>query len=557
MADKGRDLKVSVLSDAADFDLGKPADELDQVASASSDAQRALDDLASSGAQLDHLGQSARVAGQDVDDLARSGRGLDDLGRDADQAGRKLDGLGKDSKAAGDDVDKLGKDVKATAGKVDNAFGQIAKASKAASRDVDKEMDKAGQGVDDFKDEANSSAKEAAASFTGSFDDVASTVQEIAANAFAGFGPLGAAAGLAAAAGIGVLVSSITAAKERVKELSAGLLDLRLSDEFSDKGARIRQVLDQLKDDGDLVRFKDAARDAGISWTDYVTALAEGGPVADKVNAQLQPLIDSWGGANVMFTKAGGGANDLMNRLRDQRDATEDATIASEAYQGALENLAPEEASVAVQGLGDALEGFTDSATVYADTLAAKEEAERKTAQATADATKDQKDSWEDYAKQVDVSVDDYLAALEKQVVAQEQWAGNLTKLAKRGVSEGVLAELEKMGPEGAPLVAKLTTASDAELAKLVSLYSRKGKDATDEMKDALASGKPGIAGEVQDVRDDMKRRLSGRIDVPVGVSGPSSGDLAAMRRQIFNSLSGITVTVDAIAQSALGRNVP
>lgn len=533
MADKGRDLRVSILSDVDQFDATKPADDLDQLASSSTDAQQALDDLGD------------------------SGRKLDTLGRDADQAGRKLDSLGRDAKGSADDVEKLGRDVKATATKVDSAFDQIAKASKSASRDVDREMDKAGKGVDDFKDEANSSAKEAAASFTGSFDDVASTVQEIAANAFAGFGPLGAAAGLAAAAGIGFLVSSITEAKERVKELSAGLLDLRLSDDFSEKGARIRQVLDQLKDDGDLVRFKDAARDAGISWTDYVTALAEGGPVADKVNAQLQPLIDSWGGANVMFTKAGGGANDLMNRLRDQRDAAEDATIAADAYQGALGNLAPEEASVAVQGLSDALEGFTDSAGVYQDTLAAKEEAERKTAQATAAATKDQKDSWEDYAKDVDVSVDEYLAALEKQVKAQEQWAGNLTKLAKRGVSEGVLAELEKMGPEGAPLVAKLTTASDAELAKLVSLYGRKGKDATGELKDAIASGKPGIAGEVQDVRDDMKRRLSGRIDVPVGVDGPSPGELARIRAGIRQGLSGITVSVDAIAQSALGRIVP
>jgi hypothetical protein len=534
MADKGRDLKVSILSDVDQFDATKPADDLDQLAQASDTAQRSLDDLAD------------------------QGRKLDELGRDADQASRKLDGLGKDAKGSAGDVEKLGHDVKATAGKVDSAFDQIAKASKSASRDVDHEMDKAGKGVDDFKDEANSSAKEAAASFTGSFDDVASTVQEIAANAFAGFGPLGAAAGLAAAAGIGFLVTSITEAKERVKELAAGLTDLRISGEFDDQAARIRAVLDQLKDDGDLVRFKDAADSAGISWNEYVRALANGGPEADRVLAKLQPLIDAGGGFNVMFTKAGGGANDLTNRLKDQQAALGDSQTATEAYQGALEGLdAADDAAASVTGLSDALEGFTDSAGVYQDTLAAKEEAERKTAQATADATKDQKDSWEDYAKDVDVSVDEYLAALEKQVKAQEDWASNLTKLAKRGVSDGVLAELEKMGPEGAPLVAKLTSASDAELAKLVSLYARKGKDATGEMQDALAAGKPGIAGEVQDVRDDMKRRLSGRIDVPVGVSGPSSGDLAAMRRQIFNSLSGITVTVDAIAQSALGRHVP
>jgi len=153
--------------------------------------------------------------------------------------------------------------------------------------------------------------------------------------------------------------------------------------------------------------------------------------------------------------------------------------------------------------------------------------------------------------------VDDYLAELQRQVEAQEGWATNLQTLARRGVGDGVLAELQRMGPEGAPLVAALTKASDAELKRMAALYGRKGKDSTDALEAAIQAGKPGVAGQVQEIRDDMRRRLTPQINVPVGVHGPSAGDLAAVRRGITNGLSGIQVGVTAIARTVVSRSVP
>jgi hypothetical protein len=259
-----------------------------------------------------------------------------------------------------------------------------------------------------------------------------------------------------------------------------------------------------------------------------------------------------------MMSEAGGGANDLMNRLNDQGAAADQATGSADAYTEALSGLSvANDGSVAIQGLTDALEGFTDPAGIYTQLLADAEQAERDRAQATADATKSSKDSWEDYTKATSVSVDDYLAELQRQVEGQEDWADNLATLAKRGVSEGTLAELEKLGPEGAPLIAKLTKASDAELGKLVSLMKRKGADSTEQLAAGINAGRPGVAGQVQEIRDDMRRRLSPRIDVPVGVNGPTAGDLAGVRRGIINGLSGIQVGVQAIAKTVVTRSVP
>jgi len=542
MADKGRDLKVSILSDADQFDLASPADDLERLGTAARDAGTDLDDLGRAGDGLDDLGRSARNAGDDLERMGRSSD-LDAVRKDADRAGKGLDGLGDDAAT--------------TAKRVDGAMDKIAASSKRSAAEVNKSMDKAGEGLDEFKDESAGTAREAAASFTGSFDDVAGVIQETAANAFAGFGPLGMAAGIAGAAGIGFLVTSITEAKERVKELAAGLLELKLDPGMDTAAGRIRQVLDEMKDAGDLERFKTAADSAGLSWSEYVSALANGGEEAERVKAKLQPLVDQWGGAAAMFTEAGGGANDLYNRLKDQTAATDTATTSAGAYREALAGLdVAEESSVAVEGLTQALEGFTNPAGVYSGLVADATEKERERAAAVAQGTKDSTDDWTDYAKSVDVSVSDYIGALERQVVAQEQWASNLATLARRGVSEGTLAELERMGPEGAPLVAKLTKASDAELTKLVGLMKRKGADSTDQLEAGLRSGAPGVAGEVQGIRDDMKARLSGRIDVPVGVDGPSAGELARIRAGIRQGLSGIQVSVSAIAQTALGRPV-
>jgi hypothetical protein len=537
MADRGRDLKISILADADQFDLAAPARDLED------------------------LGDAARDAGRELEDLERADPKLK-VGDAAKDAAKDLGKLGKAT-------DELARDAKSTAAKVDSSFEKIAASSKAAAKDVDKSMDKAGEGLDEFKDESAGTAREAAASFTGSFDDVASTIQETMANAFAGFGPLGVAGGIAAAAGLGFLISSVTEAKERVKELASGLLDLKLDPSMDSAAGRIQNVLDTLKESGDLERFRSATEAAGISWSDYVTALAEGGDKADKVRAQLQPLIDEWGGASAMFTEAGGGANDLMNRLNDQAEATDQAAGSAQAYtDGALQGLIEKEAAAtqaaedhaaAVSEFGDALDAFTDPATVYSELLGGKNEAERKTAEATAKATKDQSDSWEDYVKSADVSVDEYLDSLDKQVAAQEAWAGNLSSLAQRGVEQGVLEQLARMGPEGAPLVAKLTKASDAELGRLVSLYSRQGKAAGDGVAEGIIDAGPRVTGNAKDLHGKVDAALSGQVTIPVGVQGPSSGDLAAMRSHIFGALSGMTVTVNAIAQSAFagGRYTP
>lgn len=512
MASGARDLTFRFLSQTDQFDLAKPAEQLDDVATSADDAARKVDELGQSSRELDKLGASADDAGRKLDDLGRTDtRKLDDL---ADKPTRQLDELGDEAKSA--------------AKRVDSAMDAIAKSSKRAERAVDD----VGDGFGDLKDEAGQSGREAAASFSGEFGDVGDFIQETIANGFSGMGKVGAAAGIAAAVGIGILTNGIAAAREKVAQLSSSLADLKL-DNLDTTAQRVRTILDQLRDDGDLDRFASAARTAGIDFGEYVLALAEGGPRAQEMKDRLEELSGAVGG---LATIAGEGAaaHDLINRLGDQAVATEAATATADALAQAQKRLTAEQgiSAESLDAYNDAIDGFVDSAGVYSQLLADKQTAEQESAQATADATKSQTDSWEDYAKDVSVSVDDYLDELDRQVSAQEDWAENLKKLAKRGVDDGVLQELARMGPEGAPLVAKLTSASGAELDRLVALYGRKGRASADEIAQGIREG-AGKAGHAVDaVRIEMQRRANLGVGIPISYESPSAGEAYAVRER-------------------------
>lgn len=257
MADRGRDLKFSILSDVGKFDTDKPA--------------RGLEDLA----------DSATLAGDAVDKLS-------DLSRRAD-----VDKVGDSARDAGTDLDRFASDARTTARKVDGSFDAIAKSSRTNLRDkLDDDLDKAGDGLNEFKDEAAGSGREAAASFSGGFDDITGFIQETAANAFGGFGPLGAAAGIAAAAGIGIITKVFSDSKEKAEEAKAAIGDWVQA--FIDGQGKIQEstIAGKLQDIlGDPEQYKEITKltgEAGVSASLYARALAGDMDAAKKLSGQLQ-----------------------------------------------------------------------------------------------------------------------------------------------------------------------------------------------------------------------------------------------------------------------------
>jgi vacuolar-type H+-ATPase subunit I/STV1 len=112
---------------------------------------------------------------------------------------------------------------------------QLGEAAEDAGKDLDKLGDhgkKAGKEVSDglknASKEAGQSGREAAASFSGEFSDIGDFLQEASANAFGGFGLAGAAAGGAAALGIGLVTAELVRQQEETEKMKQRFSEMYL-----------------------------------------------------------------------------------------------------------------------------------------------------------------------------------------------------------------------------------------------------------------------------------------------------------------------------------------
>lgn len=345
-------IKIDFLANVRDFVRG------------TGDAEEALDDVADS---LDDMAADAKKGGRDAE---RAVERLEDGFRDAARRARDLGDAGKD-----------------------------------AGKDVDDGMERAGEGLDEFKDEANSTAREAAASFDGSAESIADMFQEVAANAFAGFGPAGAVAGLAAAAGIGLAVAGfddVQEANEKAAELAS-----EWADRYVESGQRVATAAQQaaqivaISTDPEL--FKEATENAELWGTSLETAqLAMSGNVAaaklvedaldrkriatEKDTKAAQDAAQAAGGTLSALTPMEVELDRAQSAWRRHTDAMDAGAAQADAASDALLRLVSEssDAAVAVDELGNSVVTLPDGAEIFIDA---------KTGKATADVSRFKQDA--------------------------------------------------------------------------------------------------------------------------------------------------------------------
>jgi TP901 family phage tail tape measure protein len=262
------------------------------------------------------------------------------------------------------------------------------------------------------------------------------------------------------------------------------------------------------------------ATEAAQLHAELARRATEQGHSTDELNGYLTKYGDAVRAAGAEQETATAAAQGLADAVSGIDDSVASAFSSLGAWAEAMgySEEATKELTKQVEEWAKSYAGFVKPLGTYTSLLSEKEAAEQKTAEATAAATSSQTDSWEDYATAVSVSVAEYLAELEKQVAAQRDWSTNMLVLSSR-VSEGTLDELARMGPEGAPLVAQLVNASDAEIAKLESLFQTRTKAATGALASELLLARPVLtriaAAAGQDTANALARELAeGRTTV-------------------------------------------
>lgn len=248
--------------------------------------------------------------------------GLVDPLEEAEKAFDKLEDAAQDAKLdkqldkAADASDKLSGDLNDTR----DELKKLGYAAKDAGDDAKKGMDGAGEGAETFKDEAKQSAREAAASFSD-VTDVLDLIQETAANALGGFGPAGVAAGIVAAAGIGLATSAFQDAEKAAEELRQKANDY--ANDARDAGTTTDSWLSSAQQVVDRIRELQDTKDNGLRpwWMDDPDDLqkwADGLKAMGRNTSDISKVLGS-------STRA---VKDYRSAIKDSRDAVYDEMMA-------------------------------------------------------------------------------------------------------------------------------------------------------------------------------------------------------------------------------------
>lgn len=441
---------------------------------------------------------------------------LDDLVRSGDKAGDKLgDGIKDGADDAERAVEQLEPKFKDLA---DVSRRESKQAGDALGTNIKRGTTEAEGGLKDFKEESASTAKESAASFDGSAESIVDAFQEVAANAFIGFGPAGLVAGLAAAAGIGLVSAEIVNGTELGEEIKQKIADLttELITSGTEGAPSIEYLADKLEELAtatDGVNLKELAKTAQESGSDYRD-------LAQAFAGNTNGLKDLW--------REG---DRRLKQLQDEADATDTTTSAGAARYSTL--LKQSDAQQRYrdylgQSIGvskEAAEAERNYAAAGGPELAAKSEALDEYATGVQDALTKSGEAWETYTHDGVVSLDEYNAAIEAQAAAITAYQGNVVT-ATQTLSQEALNYIISLGPEAAPLLQAYVDAPLEQKERTAANWATLGTAAAENYTGNLKAGIPATVDgpsivarlDLDQANADLDQFRRGSYTVGVGV---------------------------------------
>lgn len=566
-----------IVADVREFirESGKVSDQLETIADGLEEMADTSDAAAKDAADsLDQIGDAADDAGKDIKDGIEDGAKDAEkvLDRQADDMEKSLDKVGEAGEQAGKDLasevetgaKKAETSVKTESDRMRAALDKLRDKARDSGKAIGKEIgdgsDKASEALDEFNDEAASVGREAATSFTGELEDITDIVRDIAANAFVGFGPAGAAAGIAAAAGIGVIISAIDKSKERAEQAEErfeSMVDALASgdaDAFGDYVAE--QMLAIVKGSDDAIASMDKVEDwfeilgdSGVTTADLLAALAGDQGAINRVRDAMEETANvseiAWKKVNgVNLTPAEQAIADLDTVLRNQEESTIAAEEAAGAYEEAVEGTKDPivQAKEAGREMVEVLKEEQEIRTALAD-------ANRNYAQVLADQDDELQAVQETIAENNELHTDAAQLAVENTAALADLADGLIdeaTAAEEAGIAGDRLSEIQTQNYDDFMATAAAAGFTAEEARQLASDF---GLIPDDTKTDIKTRGKDQAVIEIQDMKNQLAK-IERNVDIKTSFK---TGDLAGqIRRQV--ALMG-TIQIPAVA-SIIGRTI-
>lgn len=435
------------------------------------EAKRAGDAIDSIGDSLDGLTRdsqrSSREASRAFEDIPD---GVKDAARDVDRESKKIgdnlsDGIDRGVDESKDHLDRLEKNFKDAVRDIQRTDGKGG-LGQSISQDMKHGTKEAGESVATFKDEAKANLSEVSSSFTGDMQSVVDLVQGTLGGVVADLGPIGLAAGAAAAVGVGLIGAAFSSAQEdeeafrqRVADLATELIETGrtgaaglsfISDRLKEMATTTDKTETSLKD------LRQAADRSGESYKDLAQAAAGHTDQIDKQIKKAVELKNQWqqtGQGQLEADDAiGSSANNRTKALDDYIGYLRDA-------QKASKDAAQESKNFADAG-GPALVAAAEATQAYADGV--------QSAYAEAGSAID------DYVKDGNFNLQAYTDNAQKQFQAIADYQSNMVTLSQT-LSDQALQYVESLGPDAAPAIAAFVKAPLAQQRATADVWDKLG----------------------------------------------------------------------------------
>lgn len=260
---------------------------------------------------------------------------------------------------------------------------------------------------------------------------------------------------------------------------------------------------------------------------------------------QMAQVQDKLTEANENSSLKEGERKKIVEELTGQEKMLEEqlgSLVASEEYtSNAIKEMSAESANAVKESIETQIITWED----LSETQQSVVESLKTNLQSYTDAATDMFEKINTKSK---ISVSKMIENLEHNQKAVANWSEGITKLAERGVNEGLLETLRKAGPESAGTVAALVAASDNELKKLSETFANGGTTATDALKNVFNTSEipQSVMGMVTQTQTTLSQAIKSADFASLGadtINGYTKG--------IDNNLSNVVTTAKAIGKTA------
>lgn len=406
---------------------------------------------------LSNVRDFLRGAERSEDALDKVADSLDDVAKDGDQA---TDRLARGFKDIADDARDSTRDID----RVGDSLSDAARKGRAIDTDVRIGTDGAGEAVREWGDEARANISETFSSFRGEATDLVQVVQDTFGGVIGALGPVGMAAGIAGAAGLGLMMGALEEGKEEAQEMRE----------------RVGELAGQLIEIGDdpvaaLDALVEGLKELATNSEEGETSLADLRAAAAGSATSFQRLADAYAGNTDELGK-------MIKAEQERLDIAEEAANADKRWDSAttqrLLNARDNQRTV-VEGLEKAAQAAKEAEAEEAAWLASNGplyEARAEKIDSLQGELNDTIGIWSDYEDKEKKSVDPagYMEAMQARIDATTNFNANVQTLADAtGLTMEEAQLVLDQGVDFAPMLASIVKGGDESMEQYAGLVQQ------------------------------------------------------------------------------------